>query len=496
MKWSARWSAIPGLCLAVTTALVGVAGAESCPGRRGGDEKVVGGRDARLDHWPALVAFRTNRPSDGAVAYFCGGSLIAPGWIVSAAHCFEGITERDGAWRDGDGAVVEAVGGVVDLRSVAPDQVRRIERIIVHEGYREGLVSHHGNDIALIRLESAPGQTPATLSLHPTSDPVAADDPRGYVAGFGVTAHDPSGGNYTSHPHRDGTQFWAGSPVLLEAPLPLVSGDRCAAAYPGFAIGPGQICAGLEQGGRDSCQGDSGGPLMALDASGCPFQVGIVSWGAGCALAGRYGVYTRVSHFAPWIARHVGGLVAQSAGRGHGAASVGQILGDLDALLASARDRARLAIVGRRPIRIGDEIAFEIATDIAGRLILIDINAEGTVLQLFPNQFDRPETVGALAAGETIRIPGPAYGTDFFEAAEPTGKGHLVAIVVPEDFPIGLSVGDPATLAKGFVPRQRTSYFMNLLAQIKAWFEARSGASGEAVKAWGYAVVEYEIVAR
>jgi secreted trypsin-like serine protease len=73
-------------------------------------------------------------------------------------------------------------------------------------------------------------------------------------------------------------------------------------------IGPGQICAGLEEGTRDSCQGDSGGPLIASDKTGCPWQVGVVSWGYGCAEKNAYGVYTRVSHHAGWIQKHTGPL--------------------------------------------------------------------------------------------------------------------------------------------------------------------------------------------
>ena len=56
------------------------------------------------------------------------------------------------------------------------------------------------------------------------------------------------------------------------------------------------ICAGLEEGGKDSCQGDSGGPLVSGNV-----LAGIVSWGYGCAVAGYPGVYTEVAHFSNWI---------------------------------------------------------------------------------------------------------------------------------------------------------------------------------------------------
>ena len=83
--------------------------------------------------------------------------------------------------------------------------------------------------------------------------------------------------------------------------LPIVSQEECQQAYPGD-ITAGMICAGLPEGGRDSCQGDSGGPLVVRGLSDRHWQLaGVVSWGAGCAEAGRYGVYARVSKYLDWI---------------------------------------------------------------------------------------------------------------------------------------------------------------------------------------------------
>src|SRR5262249_36395695 len=79
----------------------------------------------------------------------------------------------------------------------------------------------------------------------------------------------------------DGQEYYAGSKRLLETAMPTVSTEQCKTRYPTAKIDVGQMCAGLEQGGKDSCQGDSGGPLVALDRRGCPFQIGVGGWGAG-----------------------------------------------------------------------------------------------------------------------------------------------------------------------------------------------------------------------
>ena len=73
-------------------------------------------------------------------------------------------------------------------------------------------------------------------------------------------------------------------------------------------IKAGMSCAGAREGGADACQGDSGGPLIKRKASG-PVLVGVVSFGYGCARRLRYRVYARVSHYADWINRIVGGEV-------------------------------------------------------------------------------------------------------------------------------------------------------------------------------------------
>jgi secreted trypsin-like serine protease len=89
---------------------------------------------------------------------------------------------------------------------------------------------------------------------------------------------------------------------LMEVKIPLVSRANCndANSYDGAVTGS-MICAGLDEGGKDTCQGDSGGPLTRRLDTRFKVLTGITSWGEGCADRDRFGVYTRVSRFRDWI---------------------------------------------------------------------------------------------------------------------------------------------------------------------------------------------------
>eukprot|EP00091_Calanus_sinicus_P011018 TRINITY_DN2513_c0_g1_i5.p1 TRINITY_DN2513_c0_g1~~TRINITY_DN2513_c0_g1_i5.p1 ORF type:complete len:159 (-),score=50.25 TRINITY_DN2513_c0_g1_i5:69-545(-) len=91
--------------------------------------------------------------------------------------------------------------------------------------------------------------------------------------------------------------------VLMKVTVIVLSDEECRGAYGESDISDSMICAGVEEGGKDSCQGDSGGPLMC---GGPPLELsGIVSWGYGCAEPGFPGVYTQTSYFVSWLKSHM-----------------------------------------------------------------------------------------------------------------------------------------------------------------------------------------------
>ncbi|TAV00165.1 trypsin-like serine protease [Rhizobium ruizarguesonis] len=263
--------------------------------------RVIGGQAAKKGEWPWQVKILAPDPEQrGRFGGHCGGSLIAPRWILTAAHC---VTSGRSGKQDlfaRDLLIVEGKSKIDKVISVdGPDKPGlAVEDVIIHEDFDRKVFT---NDIALIKLSEPAKSKPAILASASDDDVEAAGHPA-VVTGWG----------YTKADHGWDDKYLPTE--LQEVELPIVPREDCRAAYRDSSmrmnpIDERNVCAGYAEGGKDACQGDSGGPLVAQRPDKRWIQLGIVSWGAGCAEAEHYGVYTRVAAFRDWIAAKTDGDV-------------------------------------------------------------------------------------------------------------------------------------------------------------------------------------------
>lgn len=506
-----RRLALAGL-VAVSAGLAGEALAQACPLSRSIQQtasRTIGGSDADPRHWPGKVILRWRNPSDGATIYYCGGTQIAPDTVLTAAHCLLDTgsntravqTGRSVRSRGPEGDVLEVVVDTSDVTQVSDAKVIEAASFEIHEDYK-GNPATDGNDIALVRLLRPHNGTLARLSLDTRLDPKSGNV---WTGGFGRTT---TVGEGLITLTVNGRRVRVGAQKMQEVAVPVVAEATCRASYGGFAVGPGQVCAGFDSGGKDTCQGDSGGPMMANDRVGCPYQVGIVSWGKGCAEPKNYGIYTRVSAHAAWLKARVPALASQAPPEldTSGAGAIAQVQAYVRAIqeaIGTDGTDATVRLAEGKQIKLNDFVNVEVTSPVGGNVILIDVGPTGEVVQLSPNQ---RSAVQALAAGETRRMTG--QGTNLrIRAAEPIGTGRLVAIVAPAHFDARAVAIDAASgQTRGLKAEEApTSYLSDLLDRIAQAKAAKTGGSRGLVvapddpvvkdeaKSWGFASFEYEI---
>ncbi|CAG9787314.1 unnamed protein product [Diatraea saccharalis] len=230
--------------------------------------RIVGGRRATPHSYPWTVAIlKHNR-------MHCGGAIITTKHVLSAGHCFKWDNYK----------IMIALIGLDHLDKLKDVAHRNISEVVIHEGFTSTAVRDE-NDIAIATLNE-PIQFSTTIA--PICLPKAGEDfssQVGTIVGWGRLGVEKSSSKF-----------------LLKALLKILTDEECMKSQLKEHLKPTMMCAFSK--GKDGCQGDSGGPLIVFNNDFRYVQVGIVSWGIGCADPRYPGVYTKVSHYIDWIEQH------------------------------------------------------------------------------------------------------------------------------------------------------------------------------------------------
>ncbi|XP_061073384.1 coagulation factor IX [Conger conger] len=233
----------------------------------GGDDlRIIGGQLERQGGSPWQVLMRRKNGYG-----FCGGTLISPRWVLTAAHCCQETPDH------------VTIGDYDKMREDREEQKIKVEAVMVHPHFHSFTFD---SDIALLLL-AEPVQlgrfaSPACVPNEHLSRILSREGTVGMVTGWGAMQY-----------------LGRSSRFLRRVGLPVVDQMKCVRSTE-QAVTDNMFCAGYLQDNLDACSGDSGGPYVA-NYRGTWYVTGVVSWGEECAAKGKYGFYTRLGNYLPWV---------------------------------------------------------------------------------------------------------------------------------------------------------------------------------------------------
>ncbi|XP_051772387.1 plasminogen activator, urokinase a [Ctenopharyngodon idella] len=245
--------------------------------------KIIGGSRSAVESQPWIATiFKGN-------GFICGGTLIAPCWVLTAAHCFpSGNNTQKNRY--------SVILGKNAINETNPDKEQefKVSKLVVHEDF-DYTTENYTHDIALLKIEGSNGQCAVRTKSVRTAclPPFQQMLPSGFyceIIGYG--RHKKGGFEYSRH--------------LKQAEVMLISQDACQHTYyREDEVNEYMLCAAGRDWEEDACQGDSGGPLVC-EVHNTMFLFGIISWGKECAEKSNPGVYTKVTKYNHWISMHTG----------------------------------------------------------------------------------------------------------------------------------------------------------------------------------------------
>jgi len=253
--------------------------------------RIVGGEESKPHSRTYQVSVQSTSGS-----HFCGGSIIGDDLVLTAAHCMEGV--------NGESPDMQVRVGAHSLTD-GSGQAIQVAKTYTNQEY-----PNLSKDVAVLKLaEKITDKNAKAIQLADQAffDANIKAGTMMTVSGWGTLS---SGGQMPDK--------------LMEVKVPYVTNETCndASAY-GGQVQDTEMCGGYKEGGKDSCQGDSGGPLVIPHDNGY-MQVGVVSWGEGCAAADKYGVYANVAALKDWIdSAAAGNEPASGMGGGNGGGDTG-----------------------------------------------------------------------------------------------------------------------------------------------------------------------------
>lgn len=233
--------------------------------------RIVNGSEAYLGQFPQQVSLRRT----GSKTHFCGGSIVALKFILTAAHCM--FIGENMEFQIPATSITVVAGNILLKGSTITTQERIVQRIIIHKKFNKYTLQ---NDITLLQLEKPLIENEAIqVAKMPTGKAIPGTFCQ--VSGWGYPSANVS----------------IISNALMFVNLPLLPRKTCRELLENITLVPvGMLCAGYMEGGKDACQGDSGGGMLCNN-----ILTGVVSGGEGCASPRLPGIYTDIYFYRDWI---------------------------------------------------------------------------------------------------------------------------------------------------------------------------------------------------